>query len=403
MKHPSQPLGRCAIGDSHNGTMKASSRCARALLPLMVACACRAETLTVGPPGQGLSFHQAARQARDGDTIAVLPGTYRGDVAVLNQHRLLIRGIGERPVFDADGRDAEGKAIWVVRNGDITIENIEFRGARVPDRNGAGLRFEQGRLTVRRCAFVDNENGILTANVGDAELTIEDSLFAHAPRTRGALHHLLYVGRIARLAITGSRFHDGFGAHLIKSRARESRIAYNLIVDGKNGEASYEIDLPNGGSAQIIGNVIHQSARTTNPVLVAYGAEGDAWPGSSLAMAHNTLVSDASGAWFLRVWQDRLPKGLPVRVINNLTLGIGVLSSGNPGRFDGNYPALRSMLVDIDALAYGLVDGALLRGQGVDPRSIDGSDLSPRAEFTLPVGTRPIEAPRDWSPGAFQR
>ncbi len=374
-----------------------------ALLSLAIVLACRAETLSVGPPGQGLSFAQAARQARDGDTIEVLPGTYRGDVAVLTQKRLSIRGRGERPVFDAAGRDAEGKAIWVIRGGDITIENIEFRGARVADRNGAGLRFEQGRLTVRRCAFVDNENGILTANFNDAELAIEDSLFAQAPRTRGALHHLLYVGRIARLSITGSRFHDGFGAHLIKSRAREARIAHNLIVDGKTGEASYEIDLPNGGAAWIVGNVIHQSARTTNPVLVSYGAEGDPWPVNSLAMAHNTLVSDATGAWFLRVWADKLPKDLKVQVINNLTVGAGVLSSGNPGHFEGNYPALRGMLVDIDGLAYGLTDGALLRGRGVDPRRQDGADLTPRAEFTLPIGTRPITPPASWSPGAFQR
>ena len=51
----------------------------------------------------------------------------------------------------------------MVRGGAITIENIEFTGARVPDKNGAGIRFEQGQLEVRDCIFENNQNGILTA------------------------------------------------------------------------------------------------------------------------------------------------------------------------------------------------------------------------------------------------
>ena len=83
-----------------------------------------AATIVVGPGGQTASFGDAVRIARDGDTIAIAPGEYRGDVAVITQKKLSIRAIGARPIFLADGRSAEGKAIWVVRDGDITIENI---------------------------------------------------------------------------------------------------------------------------------------------------------------------------------------------------------------------------------------------------------------------------------------
>ena len=131
----------------------------------------------------------------------------------------------------ADGKHAEGKAILVVRDGDITIENLEFRGARVPDGNGAGIRFEMGKLTVRGCAFFDNENGLLDGQLRtDAELIIEDSEFAQAPRVEGKLHHLLYVGRIASLQVSGSRFHSGHVGHLLKSRARRTTLAYNLLA-----------------------------------------------------------------------------------------------------------------------------------------------------------------------------
>ena len=41
----------------------------------------------------------ALARAADGDTLEILPGTYRGDVAVITQRRLSIVGIGEQPVF----------------------------------------------------------------------------------------------------------------------------------------------------------------------------------------------------------------------------------------------------------------------------------------------------------------
>lgn len=109
----------------------------------------------------------------------------------------------------------------MIRNGEFIVDNIEFRNARVADGNGAGIRFERGRLEVLNSHFIDNQNGILTANQHDAELVIRDSLFADAPHPNLTLPHLLYVGKIARLELTGNRFHNGYEGHLIKSRARE--------------------------------------------------------------------------------------------------------------------------------------------------------------------------------------
>jgi hypothetical protein len=361
-----------------------------------------AETIIVGKDGPIPTFAEAVRVARDGDTIAILPGEYRGDIAVIDQKRLTVRGIGARPIFVADGKVAEDKAIWVVRDGDVTIENIEFRGARAPDLNGAGIRFQNGRLTVRRCAFFDNENGILTANFPKAELVIEDSEFAHLPQIAGQ-NHLLYVGQIRKLTIRGSRFHRGALGHMIKSRARETLIAYNLIIDGPQGNASYQIDLPNGGEATLIGNVIAKGPSRDNPVAVAFAAEGSKWDRNALVLSHNTLVNDGwKPTWFLRVWAEKLPPDTSVRAINNLSVGLGLFTLGARGRFDGNWPALRGMLAAPDALDFALPPDSLLRGRGKDPAAIDPQYV-PRFEFQVPIGTVPIVAPRQWSPGAFQR
>ncbi len=379
------------------------------LLASLVACgplgSVWAATVTVGPAGQPEALAAALRQAQDGDTIVLLPGEYKGVNATLTHKKLTIRGDGERPVFIANGQAAENKAIFVVRGGDIRLENIEFRGVRVADTNGAGVRLDRGRLTVVRCHFIDNENGLLTNNEVDSELTIESSVFGLAPRVVGRLHHLLYVGRIGKFSITGSRFSRGFEGHLIKSRARSNFIGYNLLRDSGDGEASYEIDLPVGGQAIIIGNVINQGPRTQHPVVVSYGSEGQAWEKNSLVMSHNTLISEGwRPAWFARVWRDRVSGMDEPLFVNNLSVGVGVFWLGAKGHFSGNWPASLNMLADVTTHGFELRPGSWLRGRAVDPRSVRGQDLAPKFEFDSPAGVRPLAQDRaTWSPGAFQR
>ena len=138
-------------------------------------------TMVVGPGEMVSTVTEAARLARDGDVIEIRSGNYRGQTAIWTQNNLLIRGVGQRPVMIADGQSAEDKAIWVVRGGNVRIENIEFRGAKVSDGNGAGIRFEKGHLSIHACRFADNEMGILTANSADLSLEISDSEFVDAP------------------------------------------------------------------------------------------------------------------------------------------------------------------------------------------------------------------------------
>lgn len=44
----------------------------------------------------------------------------------------------------ADGAHAEGKAIWVLKEANALVDGIQFSGASVSDRNGAGIRAEGG-------------------------------------------------------------------------------------------------------------------------------------------------------------------------------------------------------------------------------------------------------------------
>ena len=364
-----------------------------------------AERLLVGPDGAPLSLQQALVAARDGDTIELLPGEYKGPHLLIENRRLTLRGVGKRPLIQGGGKAGDRRALWTVRGGDVTIENIEFRGARASDTDGAGVRQEGGRLTIIGCAFYDNEHGIVALNDPAAEIEIQRSLFGMAPKVEGGLHHLVSIGRIGKLTVTGSRFQQGFEGHMIKSRARESLIAYNFIHDGLRGGASYEIDLPAGGLATVVGNVIGQGADSQNRVMVAYGSEGQAWDVNKLHLAHNTFINyKSSPAWFLRVWKDRLPVDTEVVAINNLLVGPGVFWLGAAGRFEGNRPATLGMLRDAETYAFELPPDSTWRKSGIDPRNVAGRNLAPQAEFDWPVGVRPLSPGRaSWVPGAYQR
>jgi hypothetical protein len=371
--------------------------CAAAALSVWAAAA-SAATLFVGPD---LPLPQALRQAADGDEIDIPAGDYRGQVGVILQRRLTLRGVGGRPVLHADGRSAEGKAILVVRDGDVRIENLEFRGARVPDRNGAGIRFEGGRLQVLRCAFFDNENGILTGGSDRAELVVEDSEFGAAPAGT-PLPHLMYVGRIAHFTLRGSRVGGGQQGHLVKSRALRNHVLFNRLVDGLEGHAAYELEFPNGGLAWVIGNVIAQSAGTSNPAVVSFLAEGrsDARE-HGLFMAHNTLVSEGSRpAQFVAVREGGV--AVPRQFFNNLSVGVGVADAVLADAARGNFAVAAGALRDAAAGDFGLSAPSPLRGRGVEPGSAHGESLRLTAEFTPPAGTHVLAAPARWSPGALQ-
>lgn len=359
-----------------------------------------AAVITVGDGEAITRIADAARIARDGDLVLIKPGTYRGDVAVWAQHELEIRGLSPQPILIADGKIAEGKAIWVLRNGRFKVSNLAFRGARAPDGNAAAIRFERGALEIQGCTFEDNQMGVLTGNVADAQLVVRDSVFANAPAQSVPLPHLLYVGRIDTVHVEGSRFQGGHFGHLIKSRARTSVLRYNFIVDGRTGKASYELDLPDGGDALLVGNVIGQSPGSENLTLIAFGAEGPGWPENRLRMSHNTLINEnAQAADFLRIWPERLASPPSIVTLNNLLVGKGFFDEPHPGDHAGNQKLPAGYFAG-RSTDFTLPPSSPLRGKVMPPAP---PALMPTAEFTAPVGLSPLVPPASWAPGAFQR
>lgn len=232
----------------------------------------------------------AARIARPGDLIKIDAGDYR-DCAVWRAPNIAIEGVGGY----AHVKDIScgGKAIWVFYAAPVRISNIRFSGARVPARNGAGIRWEGGgTLIVRHSWFHNNQMGILTHNVETSQLGIQDSKFEENGDCPDFCGHGVYAGRIRRLIVLNSEFTGHKHGHHIKSRAQFNRIDGNRISDGPTGTASFSIDLPESGTAVIRYNTLEKGPKSENfKAMISIGEEGGL-PGRPMHTSRGIIIEN---------------------------------------------------------------------------------------------------------------
>ncbi len=246
-----------------------------------------ANTLRVGPGHPFGSLGDAVAASKAGDTILLEAGIYESDYSTIG-HALTIKGVNGLAHLKAVDPIPNGKAILVVK-ADVTVENIMFTDARVPDHNGAGIRHESGDLVILDSIFENNENGILSAPNATASVTIQNSEFIGNGHGDGRSHGI-YVNQIASLDVAGSTFRDTNVGHHIKSRAQETTVRDSTIDDGQ-GNASYSVDLPNGGRAILEGNTLIQTDLPgINTTMVAYGAEGNLHSQNSFLIKNNLFI-----------------------------------------------------------------------------------------------------------------
>jgi hypothetical protein len=346
-----------------------------------------AATLQVGPGRTWVVPSEAAAVAEDGDVVEIDAGTYDGDVATWTAHGLTLRGVGGLAHLRAEGESAGGKAIWVIAGDDTTVEWIEFSGAAVRDRNGAGIRQEGADLTVRNCSFHDNENGILAGDNIESEILVEFSEFARNGAGDGFSHNL-YINHVWRFTLRGNYLHHAVIGHQVKSRADENALLYNRFGDEEDGKSSYTINLPNGGDNWIVGNLIQQGALAENGTVISVAEEGAINPSQHLVVAHNTLVNERGSGTFLRNAADP-----PALVQNNLFVGSSTELLDGSGTLTGNLVEDGESLVDRAAFDYSLQpDSAPIdAGEAVE------SGADPTEHYVHPAGTepRPEQGPPD--------
>jgi spore coat protein U-like protein len=372
---------------SLNAQFSASRLAAAVLLAFAGVATASAATLSVGPGKTYAKPCAAIAAAQDGDVIEITGNTtYSGDVCYINRNNLTIRGVNGRPKIDAAGKNAGGKGIWVVGGSNLTVDNVEMYGAKVPDANGAAFRLEATNFTLRNSFLHDNQNGILANANTNSDILIENTEFGHNGAGDGQSHNL-YIGHVKSLTFRYNFSHDANVGHNLKSRANTNMIAYNRFSSLNPGETgstaagkpSYEIDLPNAGTSYLIGNIIQQPASNSNPSMLAYGEEGATNIGSDLYVINNTFLNDmGSGGTFMFI-SGNVPT--PAVVQNNIFGGVGTFSTQSSTIDKTNYRSASPSFVN--RAAYDLhPTGALMIDTGSDPgKSAAGVSLAPVAQY----------------------
>jgi MYXO-CTERM domain-containing protein len=348
----------------------------------LTAASARAGTLTVGPGKTYAKPCAAIAAAQDGDVIEIDAGTYAGDVCAVARSGLTLRGVGGRAHLDAAGAAYGGKGTWVIQGANTTVENLELSGAKVPDMNGAGIRQEGAGLVVRNCYFHDNEDGILSGGGGD--IVIEGSEFANNGAGDGYSHNM-YIGHEKTFTLRWSYSHGAKIGHIVKSRADQNFILYNRLMDEADGTSSYTIDLPNGGTSFVIGNLIQQGPKTDNAVILAYAEEGATNTRADLYVVNNTFVNDRGSGTFLEL----AAAAAPAVVRNNIFLGGGTVSTQASATMAtlaaaGNFVGGDPMLVDRAGFDYHLAPGSPCVNAGVDPGAAGAMSLVPQFQYVHP-------------------
>ncbi len=255
-----------------------------------------AATLTVGAGQQYATIAAAIAASEDGDTVAVHAGTYTNDFAEIGTQISLV-AVGGRVTMMATEDLPNEKAI-LITDTNISISGFTFLGAKIPTSegsNGAGIRYQGGKLTVTDCYFAHNQDGLLGAPDPNGSITIVNSEFAYNGVAHGpnaGYEHNIYAGAVALLDIEGSWFHNAYVGHEIKSRALATTINNTRVTDGPTGTASYSIDLPNGGVVNITNDQIEKGPMARNQTIISYGEEGNIIAGSSLTVSGTLIEND---------------------------------------------------------------------------------------------------------------
>jgi hypothetical protein len=285
----------------------------------------------IGPSRQYTKPSDISLLVKDFDTISIDKAEYIGDVCSWYAKGLYFNG-ESGTILKANGKAAEQKAIWVIKGDDCIVEGIDFRDCAVVDRNGAGIRIEGTNILVRSCAFRNNQDGILCGANPNSTVIVEQCEFENSGAGDG-LSHGIYIGHIKAFYYQFNYAHGTKVGHEVKSRAAFNMIAYNNISQEK-GTGSRNIDLPNGGTSFIIGNILQHSANAENGNTIGYGLEGlrDNLD-NSLFVASNTFVNERSAGTFFRI--DTNTNKLVW--VNNIFSGSGAMLVGNARIYDTAY------------------------------------------------------------------
>jgi hypothetical protein len=352
-------------------------------------------TLTVGPGKMYKNVKDALSQAIKGDTIEVdARGVYFGADAMcaVTVDNITIVGVNGRPKMQAEPKLklTWGKALWVLNAANTTVRNIELSDAACEDLNGAGIRIDEaavGAITIKDCYFNSCQNGILGGTPAVTALDIENCEFNYCGAGDG-LSHSVYIGNVDSLIFEYNYSHHVAAGHHLKTRANNNIIQYNRLADedtSSRWNSSSNIDIPDGGNAYIVGNILQQGTyKSNNGRMISYGLESTKNSEKEVYIANNTFINERTDlGLFISALNDPT---YTIAYVNNIFSGVGTITGGS-AKFvqSNNYISKKSdpgFFVDYKKYNYHLKENATkVIDKGIDADKSDIVTEVPISEY----------------------
>ncbi len=335
--------------------------------------------LEVGAGKQYATVQEAYAASSAGDTIMVYEGTYvfegneyhpQGDNKhpIIISHDIQIIGVGN-VVFDINNVAKGALVTGGDANLNIYIENITFQGANNLSRNAAGIRHQEGSLTVVDSRFEGNHNGIL-ADSHSASVHVYNSEFI-GNGTDGFSHGIYAHG--AELIVENSYFSGNIHGHHIKSVATDRTIIYNNYVEDGNGSASYHVDATGGGDLLVYDNDFIRGEHADNFRFIYYDSSRNGGEPGTIVVENNHFDATAIPA-------DRLH--LVIGLFNETTSIV---------EFNNN--TVLGVPEDSIVVGWGNSSGNMLDGQPVAASQFDSTAVSLTANDDVLVLTEQEASP----------
>lgn len=266
--------------------------------------------LAVGDGHPYSRIDDAIRDAKPGDTVTIYKkssGYHATAMRILTPRIRVVGMSSEKIVLDGEGFEYSGagsvpRAIVQLEPtaSDVTIENLEFRGAHNQSFNGAGVRINGAmRATVRDCVIHGNDMGIMSngaANEPDAateQLIDHCRIYANGNLKDPGYNHNLYLGGTS-VTVQFCEIYGALTGHNLKSRAHFNLVRYCHIYDSANRELDFveAWDTERADSnAVLIGNVIAKDPGCKgNRAVIHFGQEKGKRNGQ-IYLFHNTIVT----------------------------------------------------------------------------------------------------------------
>ncbi|MGB9702207.1 MAG: hypothetical protein ACPL1A_05695 [Candidatus Kapaibacteriota bacterium] len=351
-----------------------------------------AKIWNVGQSREYKYCNEISNLVSDGDTIYIDSEVYLNVPQVTwTKNNLYISGINGVPVLTAgaliENDFSNGKGIFVVKGNNTKIEKLQFENTKVPDRNGAGIRQEGSNLYVSHCTFKNNEMGLLQGGtIPNCTIKIEYCKFySNGSSDNPGYQHNIYINHIDSLIFQFNYTYDAVAqGHELKSRADNNFILYNKIAN-YTSEDSRNIDLPNGGTAIIMGNIIIQGTNSVNTNIIGYGLEGSInKPPHNLWICNNTIINNKNKGSFVNVKDTDT-----LFMYNNICAGpkTGGFIIGNYANLDTNFNLINDDIkafdfVSTESYDYHLTNASMAINSGnAINKIIKGYLLTPTYEY----------------------